>query len=123
MGCGNISLRRVIRFICWIWVAISVKVTPGDANVFNIQVGVSINLFVKKRQHQSRPAYIFYNSETAEMPKETTFGFLDACEHIGNVNWDSIQSDARHTWLTEGLREDFETFMPIGSKASKSSER
>ena len=91
----------------------------GNANVFNIQVGVSINLFVKKRQHQSRPAYIFYNSETAEMPKETTFGFLDACEHIGNVNWDSIQSDARHTWLTEGLREDFETFMPIGSKQAK----
>ena len=91
----------------------------GDANVFDIQVGVSINLFVKKRQHQSRPAHIFYNGETAEMPKEATFEFLDKCEHIGNVNWDSIQPDARHTWLTEGLREDFETFVPIGSKQAK----
>ena len=91
----------------------------GDANVFDIQVGVSINLFVKKRQHQSRPAHIFYNSETAEIPKEATFEFLDKCEHIGNVNWDSIQPDARHTWLTEGLREDFETFLPIGSKQAK----
>ncbi len=91
----------------------------GDANVFDIQVGVSINLFVKRRQHQSRPAHIFYNSETAEINKEATFEFLDACEHIGNVNWDSIQPDARHTWLTEGLREDFETFMPIGSKTAK----
>ena len=53
------------------------------------------------------------------MPKAATFEFLDACEHIGNVNWDSIQPDARHTWLTEGLREDFETFMPIGSKQAK----
>ena len=91
----------------------------GDANVFDIQVGVSINLFVKKRQHPSRPADIFYNGETAEMPKEATFDFLDKCEHIGNVNWDSIQPDARYTWLTEGLREDFETFLPIGSKQAK----
>ena len=91
----------------------------GDANVFDIQVGVSINLFVKKGQHPSKPAEIFYNSETAEMPKEATFGFLDACEHIGNINWDVIQPDARHTWLTEGLREDFETFLPMGSKQAK----
>ena len=91
----------------------------GDANVFDIQVGVSINLFVKKGQHPSKPAQIFYNSETAEMPKEATFEFLDASEHIGNINWDSIQPDARHTWLTEGLREDFETFVPMGSKQAK----
>ena len=91
----------------------------GDANVFDIQVGVSINLFVKKHQHQAKSADIFYNGETTEMPKEATFEFLDACEHIGNVNWDSIQPDARQTWLTEGLREDFETFVPIGSKQAK----
>ena len=91
----------------------------GDSNVFDIQVGVSVNLFVKKRQGQSKPADIFYSSETAEMPKEATFDFLKACEHIGNVNWDSIQPDARHTWLTEGLREDFETFLPMGDKQAK----
>ena len=45
--------------------------------------------------------------------------FWTACEHIGNVNWQTIEPDARQTWLTEGLREDFETFMPIGSKAAK----
>ena len=91
----------------------------GDANVFDIQVGVSINLFVKKHQHQEKSADIFYNGETADLPKETTFEFLDASEHIGNVNWDPIQPDARHTWLTEGLREDFETFVPMGSKTAK----
>ena len=91
----------------------------GNTNVFDIQVGVSINLFVKKGQRQSRPAHIFYNNETAEMPKEATFEFLNACEHVGSVNWDMIQPDTRHTWLTEGLREDFDTFMPIGSKTAK----
>ncbi len=92
---------------------------PGDANVFDIQVGVSINLFVKKGQDGEEPARIFYNGETAELNKEATFEFLDKCEHIGNVNWQTIEPDARQTWLTEGLHEDFETFMPIGSKAAK----
>ncbi len=94
----------------------------GDSNVFDIQVGVSINLFVKTSQDKdevAKSAHIFYNGETAEMSKEGTFDFLEACEHIGNVNWDSIQPDARYTWLTEGLREEFETFLPIGSKQAK----
>ena len=101
----------------------------GDSNVFDIQVGVSINLFVKTNQDKgevenlaievAEPARIFYNGETAEISKEATFDFLEACEHIGNVNWDSIQPNARHTWLTEGLREDFETFIPIGNKQMK----
>ncbi len=91
----------------------------GNSNVFDIQVGVSINLFVKKHQGGKGPARIFYNGETAEMNKETTFEFLDTCKHVGGVNWQTIQPDARHTWLTEGLREDFETFLPIGSKQAK----
>ena len=91
----------------------------GDSNVFDIQIGVSINLFVKTHRHDTAPARIFYNGETAEMPKEATFEFLEKCEHIGNVNWDRIQPDARYTWLTEGLREDFETFVPIGTKQAK----
>ena len=101
----------------------------GDSNVFDIQVGVSINLFVKTNQDRgevenlasevAEPARIFYNDETAGQSKEATFDFLEACEHIGNVNWDSIQPDARHTWITEGLREDFETFLPVGSKQAK----
>ena len=102
----------------------------GDSNVFDIQVGVSINLFVKTNQDRdevenldsevAEPARIFYNGETAGQSKEATFDFLDTCEHVGNVNWDSIQPDARHTWFTEGLREDFETFVPMGSKQAKS---
>ena len=90
-----------------------------DSNVFDIQIGVSINLFVKTRQHDQTSADIFYNGETVETPKEATFEFLEKCEHTGNVNWERIQPDARYTWLTEGLRKDFETFILIGSKQAK----
>ena len=94
----------------------------GNSNVFNIQVGVSINLFVKTNQYRGEEpgsARIFYNGETTEMHKEATFDFLEAREHIGNVNWNAVQPDARYTWLTEGLREEFETFLPMGSKIAK----
>ena len=91
----------------------------GDSNVFDIQVGVSINLFVKRASEVRESARIFYNGEPTEMSKEATFEFLEKSEHIGNVNWNRIQPDARHTWLTEGLREEFETFLPMGSKQAK----
>ena len=95
------------------------KGQPGDSNVFGIQVGVSINFLVKTGQPREGRARICYNDEIAEVPKERTFQFLADCEHVGNVTWREIQPNARQMWLTEGLRDDFETFLPMGTKAAK----
>ena len=95
------------------------KGQPGDSNVFGIQVGVSINFLVKTGQPSEGRARICYNDETAEVPKERTFQFLADCEHVGNVTWRELQPNARQMWLTEGLRDDFETFLPMGTKAAK----
>ena len=94
------------------------KGQPGDSNVFGIQVGVSINFLVKTKKHTGA-SQILYNDETAEVPKERTFQFLADCAHVGNVTWRKIQPNARQMWLTEGLRDDFETFIPMGTKAAK----
>ena len=94
------------------------KGQPGDSNVFGIQVGVSINFLVKTKKHTGA-AQILYNDETAEVPKERTFQFLADCAHVGNVTWRELQPNARQMWLTEGLRDDFETFIPMGTKAAK----
>ena len=94
------------------------KGQPGDSNVFGIQVGVSINFLVKTKKHTGA-SQILYNEETAEVPKERTFQFLADCAHVGNVTWRKIQPNARQMWLTEGLRDDFETFIPMGTKAAK----
>ncbi len=94
------------------------KGQPGDSNVFGIQVGVSINFLVKTKKHTGA-SQILYNEETAEVPKERTFQFLADCAHVGNVTWRKIQPNARQMWLTEGLRDDFETFLPMGTKAAK----
>ena len=93
------------------------KGQPGTSNVFGIQVGVSISIFVKKAN--AGTSRIFYNDETAVMPKNETFDFLKTREHVGNVTWQQLQPDARYTWITEGLRPEFADFIPMGTKEAK----
>ncbi len=95
------------------------KGQKGDSNVFGIQVGVSINFFVKTKQQRAGIARIRYTDEAAALSKERTFQFLAAREHIGNVTWRELQPNARQLWLTEGLEPDFDTFLPMGTKKAK----
>ena len=90
-----------------------------DANVFDIRVGVSINLFVKTKRNPPEQARIFYHRIDERWNKEQKFEFLKDHEHIGNVAWQTLQPDGRHTWLTEGLHAEFEDFIPIGTKEAK----
>ena len=102
------------------------KGQPGDANVFGIQVSVSINIFVKSSRHTpcavtaEGASRMLYNDETAELNKARTFAFLDQNQHIGNIEWQELTPDKRHTWLTADLHTDFDTFIPMGSKVAKS---
>ncbi len=97
------------------------KGQPGDSNVFGIQVGVSINILIKLKQNQAGAARIFYNDETADLRKERTFAFLEEKQHVGNLEWQEIKPDKRHTWLTGKFDMDFHTFVPMGNKLTKSS--
>ena len=90
-----------------------------DANVFGIRVGVSINLFVKNRENSSESPFIFYYRTDDLWNRKQKFDFLNEREHAGRIEWQNIQPDARHTWLTKGLHPEFETFIPMGSKAAK----
>ena len=92
---------------------------PGDANVFGIQCGVCITLFVKRKQATPKSPRLLYNGETRLQNKSRTFEFLEKCQHVGNVTWQQIQPDARHTWITSGLHSEFGTFVPIGIKKAR----
>ncbi len=93
----------------------------SDANVFGIRVGVSINLFVKRRggQPQGQLSRIYYYRTDDLWNKQRKFDFLHERQHAGNIEWREIRPDRRHTWLTEGLHAEFETFIPLGSKEAK----
>ena len=91
----------------------------SDKNVFGIRVGVSINLFVKKKGNPSEAPCIFYYRTDDLWDKEQKFDFLNENEHAGGIEWESIQPDERHTWLTKGLRAEFDDFIPMGTKEAK----
>ena len=87
-------------------------------NVFGIQVGVSINLCVKRRDKADQ-AEIFYARVDEWWRKEEKYGYLDAKEQYRNIEWKAIRPDKRYTWLTEGFHAEFDTFIPLGSKEAK----
>ena len=89
----------------------------SDANVFGIRVGVSINLFVKKKG--STDARIYYYRTDDLWDKKRKFNFLQERTHVGKIEWQTIQPDKRYTWITEGLHAEFETFFPLGTKEAK----
>ena len=62
---------------------------------------------------------IFYFRTDDTWNKNQKFDFLAQTQHIGNVPWQTLQPDARHTWLTEGLNTEFLTFIPMGSKTAR----
>ena len=91
----------------------------SDANVFGIRVGVSVNLFVKNERSLSESTRIFYYRTDDLWNRNQKFDFLSESQNAGNVEWQAIQPDPRHTWLTEGLHAEFDIFIPMGSKDAK----
>ena len=95
------------------------KLSGTTHNVFGIQVGVSINFFVKRGGKADSPAEMYYARVDENWRKEEKYRYLDAKEQYGSVEWKRIMPDKRHTWLTEGLHPEFENFIPLGSKDAK----
>ncbi|MBX7224073.1 MAG: N-6 DNA methylase [Blastocatellia bacterium] len=97
------------------------KLSGTTHNVFGIQVGVSVNLLIK-RKGDSRQARIYF-ARTAEFErKEGKYRYLEGKKSIGGIDWKELLPDRRHTWLTEGLDAEFETFIPLGAKEMKAAQ-
>ena len=99
----------------------NLKLSGTTHNVFGIQVGVSINLFIKRDTTETDPktADIFYARVDEFWRKEEKYNYLDSNQHYQNVEWQQITPDSRYTWLTDGLHAEFDTFIPMGTKKSK----
>lgn len=64
---------------------------------------------------------IYYTSVDQFWTKQEKFDYLQKAEDINGIEWKEIIPDSKYNWLTEGLAADFETFLAMGSKESKSS--
>ena len=96
------------------------KLSGTTHNVFGIRVGVSINFLIKKKGTKPRQASIYYARLDEFWRKEEKYDFLNSKTSFGNVGWEEKIPDARHNWLTEGMSVDFESFLALGTRATKS---
>ena len=96
------------------------KLSGTTHNVFGIQVGVSINLFVKSKNGKADSQARMYYARVDEFwRKEEKYRYLDEMEQCDRIGWQLVMPDKRNTWLTEGLHAEFDTFVSLGSKETK----
>ncbi|MDM8561362.1 type ISP restriction/modification enzyme, partial [Candidatus Parabeggiatoa sp. HSG14] len=94
------------------------KLSGTTHNVFGIQVGVSINLLIK--QESTEATKILYARVGEDWRKEEKYSFLDKQQHSFEIDWQIIEANnKKHIWLTEGLHEEFDNFIPLGTKEGK----
>ena len=90
-------------------------------NVFDdqIRVGVGISIFIKKAETTSEAAEVWiYSVDDYFKAREKQKLLVDFGDYT-NVPMKQSTIDAKHTWLTEGLHAEFDTFIPIGTKEAK----
>jgi predicted helicase len=90
-------------------------------NVFGIQVGVSISLFVRlpKKSTAIRSAAIRYHTVSTDWRKEEKYQFLEQKVSVEGVRWTLLKPDKRGNWLTNPTDNEFADFISIANKAGK----
>ena len=94
------------------------KISGTTHNVFGIQVGVCIT-FLIRRKKRTEKGQVFYTCTDDFWRKEDKYAFLDEKQNCTQIDWEELKPDRKHNWLTEGMQEIFETFLPMGSRTAK----
>lgn len=97
------------------------KLSGTTHNVFGIQVGVTITLLVRHRGaiQQLTPASIYYARVDEWWRKEQKYEYLDHTSDFSHIDWTNVVPNIRGTWLTEGMQDEYTSFIPIGSPEAK----
>jgi predicted helicase len=80
-------------------------------------VGICVTFFVKSKKTEN--CEIFYSSVDWKATRQEKFGLIENAVTYYNLDYQSIQPDKKHTWLTEGLHSEFDEFLPLGAKEAK----
>ncbi|MFQ3660254.1 MAG: type ISP restriction/modification enzyme, partial [Anaerolineae bacterium] len=90
-------------------------------NIFDdlIRVSVGITFLVRRKDHQG-PARLYLHSVDDYLKAKDKRSFLERAQSLDGVAWQTLQPNARHVWLTEGLHDDWADLLPLGTKEAKS---
>jgi len=100
----------------------------GEAHtVFGLaaMVGISVSFFVKhktdeKTSEKKRGTY--YAEVDWKAKRVEKFKFIEDAQTISGLETKKIKPNQRHDWLTEGMHDEFDTFIPIGDKEGKAND-
>jgi len=81
-------------------------------------VGIAITFFIKNNRFSDKK--IFYNTVDFRATRQEKFAFLDKDRIVSDIQWTELIPDANNTWLTEGLDNNFNTLLAMGTKEAKS---
>ena len=90
-------------------------------NIFDdqIRVGIGISFFITKANAKSEGAEVWIYSIDDYLKARDKQEMLTLWGDYTNVPMKQATIDAKHTWLTEGLHAEFETFSPMGTREAK----
>ncbi|MGI9059383.1 MAG: type ISP restriction/modification enzyme [Ktedonobacteraceae bacterium] len=94
------------------------KLSGTTHNVFGIQVGVGITIAIRSSHHTQRS--VFYYRVPEFWRKTEKLALLAQTGSITGVAWRDLQPDQKQNWLTDLLRPEYSTFLPLGTREAKS---
>ncbi len=80
-------------------------------------VGITVTFFVKSHRHQDRK--IYYSEVDWKATRQEKFNLIENAGSVNKIDWKELTPDKNHTWLTEGLHAEFDTFVPMGTMEAK----
>jgi predicted helicase len=88
-------------------------------NIFDdtIRVGVGLTFLVRKKGDTGTKIYLY--SVGDYLKSENKRRILDETEDYSKLPMRQLTPDADYTWMTEGLSDDFSTFLAMGTKEAK----
>ncbi len=90
------------------------KLSGTTHNVFGIQVGVSVNIFVRRNVlKEKRRCRIFYSRSEEFWTRWKKYAWLDEVAERAHVSWHAITPDRDGNWLTDGSQAGFASLIPL----------
>jgi predicted helicase len=94
------------------------KLSGTTHNVFGIQVGVSVNLFIRKNvAKELRRCKIHYLRAGEFLTRYQKYIWLDDLADYTRAPWLTVVPDKKNNWLTHGDGTQFDGFWPIGEES------
>ncbi|HLP28747.1 MAG TPA: type ISP restriction/modification enzyme [Candidatus Didemnitutus sp.] len=97
------------------------KLSGTTHNVFGIQVGVNITL-MEHHAHKDESS-VCYARMDEFWTRQQKYRELTRFSDVTHVKFNDVNDNAKNIWLTDGMADDWDELIPMGSKEGKKSNK